>query len=180
MITNKDKSPEVTMRWIDQQYEPYMAAQIHWGPIDVIYKKDANGKLVTLPLPAGKSAGEYRQQVAPGSGAPGMITKEDFQTIVDMEPRAQQRKKDLEKYYEPDMEKENYPNIFFTPEELDTINRIEPDLIKFVNTQRAKFLVNGNVDQEWDSYVQQVKAMGLDELMDLYQKGLDRYNQQQK
>ncbi|MNS36919.1 Lipoprotein LipO precursor [compost metagenome] len=180
VITNKDKSPEVTMRWIDQQYEPYMAAQIHWGPIDVIYKKDANGKLVTLPLPAGKSAGEYRQQVAPGSGAPGMITKEDFQTIVDMEPRAQQRKKDLEKYYEPDMEKENYPSIFFTPEELDTINRIEPDLIKFVNTQRAKFLVNGNVDQEWDSYVQQVKAMGLDELMDLYQKGLDRYNQQQK
>ncbi|GIP21107.1 ABC transporter substrate-binding protein [Paenibacillus sp. J22TS3] len=180
VITKKDKNPEVTMRWIDQQYEPYMAAQIHWGPIDVIYKKDANGKLVTLPLPAGKSAGEYRQQVAPGSGAPGVITKEDFQTIVDMEPRAQQRKKDLEKYYEPDMEKENYPNIFFTPEELDTINRIEPDLIKFVNTQRAKFLVDGNVDQGWDSYVQQVKAMGLDELMDLYQKGLDRYNQQQK
>lgn len=180
VITNKDKNPEVTMRWIDQQYEPYMAAQIHWGPIDVIYKKDANGKLVTLPLPAGKSAGEYRQQVAPGSGAPGMITQEDFQTIVDMEPRAQQRKKDLEKYYEPDMEKENYPSIFFTPEELDTINRIEPDLIKFVNTQRAKFLVDGNVDQGWDSYVQQVKAMGLDELMALYQKGLDRYNQQQK
>lgn len=180
VITKEDSSPEITMRWADEQYEPYMAAQVHWGPIDVIYKKDASGKLVNLPLPEGKSAGEYRQQVAPGLAAPGIITKEDFQTIVDMEPRAQQRKKDLEKYYEPDMEAENYPNIFFTPEELDTINRIEPDLIKFVNTQRAKFLVDGNIDKGWDKYVKQVKDMGLDELMELYQKGLDRYKEAQK
>ncbi|QYR19227.1 ABC transporter substrate-binding protein [Paenibacillus sp. sptzw28] len=176
VITKEDKYPEVTMRWIDQQYEPYMAAQIHWGPIGIIYKKDANGKLVNLPLPAGKSMGEYRQTVAP-NGA-GVITKEDYQTIVDMEPRAQQRKKDLEKYYEPFMEKENYPGIFFDPEELDTINKIEPDLIKFVNTQRAKFIVDGVTDKSWDAYVKQVKEMGLDQLMDIYQKGLDRYNQQ--
>ena len=178
VITKEDKNPEVTMRWIDQQYEPYMAAQIHWGPIGIIYKKDANGKLVNLPLPAGKSMGEYRQQVAP-NGA-GVITKEDYQTIVDMEPRAQQRKKDLEQYYEPFMEKENYPSIFFQPDELDSINKIEPDLLKFVNTQRAKFIVDGVTDEAWDKYVKQVKEMGLDQLMDIYQKGLDRYNQQLK
>lgn len=177
VITKENKSPEVTMRWIDQQYEPYMAAQIHWGPIDVIYEKAANGKLVNLPLPEGKSMGEYRQQVAP-NGA-GVITKEDYQTIVDMEPRAKQRKEDLEKYYEPDMEAENYPSIFFLPEELEVINRIEPELIKYVNTQRAKFLVDGNIDKEWDSYVKQVREMGLDELMDLYQKGLERYKKAQ-
>lgn len=178
VITKADKQPEATMRWIDQQYEPYMAAQIHWGPIGIIYEKDASGKLVNLPLPEGKTMGEYRQQVAP-NGA-GVITKEDYETIVDMEPRAKQRRLDLEKYYEPYMEKENYPSVFFEPDELDTINRIEPDLIKFVNTERAKFIVNGNIDKEWDSYVKQVKAMGLDELMAIYQKGLDRYKQQQQ
>ncbi|WJH35300.1 ABC transporter substrate-binding protein [Paenibacillus sp. CC-CFT747] len=178
VITKANKNPEVTMRWIDQQYEPYMAAQIHWGPIDLVYKKDANGKLVNLPVPGGKSMGEYRQQVAP-NGA-GVITKEDFQGIVEMEPRAKQRKQDLEKVYEPFMEKENYPSLFFLPEELDQINKIEPDLLKFVNTQRAKFLVDGNVDKSWDAYVKQVKDMGLDKLMEIYQKGLDRYKQAQK
>ncbi|WNQ10568.1 ABC transporter substrate-binding protein [Paenibacillus aurantius] len=178
VITKANKNPEVTMRWIDQQYEPYMAAQIHWGPIDLVYKKDANGKLVNLPVPGGKSMGEYRQQVAP-NGA-GVITKEDFQSIVEMEPRAKQRKQDLEKVYEPFMEKENYPSLFFLPEELDQINKIEPDLLKFVNTQRAKFLVDGNVDKSWDAYVKQVKDMGLDKLMEIYQKGLDRYKQAQK
>ncbi|NOU76706.1 extracellular solute-binding protein [Paenibacillus sp. LMG 31458] len=178
VITKANKNPEITMRWFDEQYEPYMAAQIHWGPIGVIYEKDANGKLVNLPLPAGVAMGEYRQKVAPNGV--GVITKKDFQTIVDMEPRAKQRKQDLAKYYEPYMEKENYPTIFFQPDELEKINKIEPDLIKFVNAQRAKFLIDGVTDQTWDNYVKQVKSMGLDEVMAIYQKGLDRYKAAQK
>ena len=103
-----------------------------------------------------------------------------FGKVVDMEPRAQQRKKDLEQYYEPFMEKENYPTIFFEPEELDTINQIEPELIKYVNTQRAKFIVDGVDDKAWDSYVKTVEDMGLGKLMELYQTALDRYNAAQK
>ncbi|XEC93554.1 ABC transporter substrate-binding protein [Paenibacillus tarimensis] len=178
VITEANKYPEITMRWIDQQYEPYMAAQIHWGPIGIIYEKDASGKLVNLPLEEGVSMGEFRQKVAPNGV--GVITIDHFKTIVDMEPRAQQRKIDLENVYEPYMEPENYPSIFFLPDELDRINRIEPELIKYVNTQRAKFIVNGVTDKEWDAYVKTVKDMGLDELMDIYQQGLDRYKAAQK
>ncbi|MET3849044.1 ABC transporter substrate-binding protein [Paenibacillus sp. OAE614] len=180
VITKEDRYPEITMRWIDQQYEPYMAAQIHWGPLDVVFKKDENGKLVNIPLPEGTSAGEFRQKVAPGAGAPGVITAENLGKVVDLEPRAQQRVKDLEKYYDPYMEKENYPSIFFKPEELDTINRIEPELIKYVNTQRGKFIVDGGVDEQWDSYVKTLDKMGLNELMEIYQTGLDRYNENLK
>lgn len=176
VITKENQNPEITIRWIDQQYEPYMAAQIHWGPLDVVFKKDENGKLVNLPIPEGTSAGEFRQKVAPGAGGPGVITIEDLGKVVDLEPRAQQRVKDLEKYYDPYMEEENYPSIFFEPEELDKINRIEPELIKYVNTQRGKFIVDGGVDEQWDSYVKNLDKMGLNELMEIYQKGLDRYN----
>ncbi|WP_336758232.1 ABC transporter substrate-binding protein [Paenibacillus sp. USHLN196] len=176
VITKENQNPEITMRWIDQQYEPNMAAQIHWGPLDIVFKKDENGKLVNLPLPEGTSAGEFRQKVAPGAGGPGVITIEDLGKVVDLEPRAQQRVKDLEKYYDPYMEEENYPSIFFEPEELDKINRIEPELIKYVNTQRGKFIVDGGVNEQWDSYLKNLEKMGLHELMEIYQNGLDRYN----
>ncbi|WDH97752.1 ABC transporter substrate-binding protein [Paenibacillus urinalis] len=176
VITKENQNPEITMRWIDQQYEPYMAAQIHWGPLDVVFEKDENGKLVNLPLPDGTSAGEFRQKVAPGTGGPGVITNEDFGKVVDMEPRAQQRAKDLEKYYDPYMEKENYPSIFFEPEELDNINKIETELIKYVNTERGKFIVDGGIDEQWDRYVETLEKMGLNELMEIYQNALDRYN----
>ncbi|MEE4563942.1 MULTISPECIES: ABC transporter substrate-binding protein [Paenibacillus] len=176
VITNENRYPAMTMRWIDQQYDPYMAAQIHWGPLDFVFKKDEKGKLVNLPLPKGVSAGEFRQKVAPGTGNPGVITFDDFGKVVDMEPRAQKRAEYLEKYYTPYMKKENYPSIFFEPDELDKINRIEPELIKYVNTQRGKFIVDGEVDEKWDSYVKTLEKMGLNELMEIYQKGLDRYN----
>ncbi|PNQ80680.1 ABC transporter substrate-binding protein [Paenibacillus sp. F4] len=176
VITKENRYPAMTMRWIDQQYDPYMAAQIHWGPLDVVFKKDEKGKLVNLPLPEGASAGEFRQKVAPGTGNPGVITFDDFGKVVDMEPRAQKRADYLKKYYTPYMTKENYPSIFFEPDELDKINRIEPELIKYVNTQRGKFIVDGGVDEKWDSYVKTLEKMGLNELMEIYQKGLDRYN----
>ncbi|MNW38208.1 Lipoprotein LipO precursor [compost metagenome] len=176
VITKENRYPAMTMRWIDQQYDPYMAAQIHWGPLDVVFKKDEKGKLVNLPLPKGVSAGEFRQKVAPGTGNPGVITFDDFGKVVDMEPRAQKRADYLDKYYTPYMTKENYPSIFFEPDELDKINRIEPELIKYVNTQRGKFIVDGDVDEKWDSYVKTLEKMGLNELMEIYQKGLDRYN----
>ncbi|WP_348619737.1 ABC transporter substrate-binding protein [Paenibacillus polymyxa] len=176
VITKENRYPAMTMRWIDQQYDPYMAAQIHWGPLDVVFKKDEKGKLVNLPLPKGVSAGEFRQKVAPGTGNPGVITFDDFGKVVDMEPRAQKRAEYLEKYYTPYMKKENYPSIFFEPDELDKINRIEPELVKYVNTQRGKFIVDGEVDEKWDSYVKTLEKMGLNELMEIYQKGLDRYN----
>ncbi|KAF6628226.1 extracellular solute-binding protein [Paenibacillus sp. EKM208P] len=176
VITKENRYPAMTMRWIDQQYAPYIAAQIHWGPLDVVFKKDEKGKLVNLPLPEGASAGEFRQKVAPGTGNPGVITFDDFGKVVDMEPRAQKRADYLEKYYTPYMTKENYPSIFFEPDELDKINRIEPELIKYVNTQRGKFIVDGGVDEKWDSYVKTLEKMGLNELMEIYQKGLDRYN----
>ncbi|AZH29621.1 ABC transporter substrate-binding protein [Paenibacillus sp. M-152] len=176
VITKENRYPAMTMRWIDQQYDPYMAAQIHWGPLDVVFKKDEKGKLVNLPLPKGVSAGEFRQKVAPGTGNPGVITFDDFGKVVDMEPRAQKRADYLKKYYTPYMTKENYPSIFFEPDELDKINRIEPELIKYVNTQRGKFIVDGEVDEKWDSYVKTLEKMGLNELMEIYQKGLDRYN----
>ncbi|AOK92848.1 ABC transporter substrate-binding protein [Paenibacillus polymyxa] len=176
VITKENRYPAMTMRWIDQQYDPYMAAQIHWGPLDVVFKKDEKGKLVNLALPKGVSAGEFRQKVAPGTGNPGVITFDDFGKVVDMEPRAQKRAEYLEKYYTKYMKKENYPSIFFEPDELDKINRIEPELIKYVNTQRGKFIVDGEVDEKWDSYVKTLEKMGLNELMEIYQKGLDRYN----
>ncbi|WP_342435137.1 ABC transporter substrate-binding protein [Paenibacillus sp. FSL H7-0442] len=176
VITKENRYPAMTMRWIDQQYDPYMAAQIHWGPLDVVFKTDEKGKLVNLPLPKGVSAGEFRQKVAPGTGNPGVITFDDFGKVVDMEPRAQKRAEYLEKYYTPYMKKENYASIFFEPDELDKINRIEPELIKYVNTQRGKFIVDGEVDEKWDSYVKTLEKMGLNELMEIYQKGLDRYN----
>lgn len=176
VITSANKNPELTMRWVDELYEPKMSAQINWGPIGEIYEEDANGMLVNKELPAGVAMGELRQKVAPGG--PFVVLKDHFGSVVDMEPRAKERLAILDEYYRPHMVQENYPSIFFSPEELEIINTIEPEIKTFVKQKEAQWLIEGGIEKEWDAYVKQLNDMGLEKLMDVYQKGLDRYNKQ--
>jgi putative aldouronate transport system substrate-binding protein len=172
-ITKANKHPEITMRWADLMYDPYMSAQVIWGPLGIIYEKDPNGMLVNKALPAGTSMGEFRQTVAP-EGL-GVILSDDFGKVVDMEPRAKQRINDLNAVYKSKMEKEWYPSVFFKPEELEQLSTQETDIKNFVNQQRAKWLVDGGIEGEWDGYVAQLQQMGLDQMVKIYQDALDRY-----
>jgi putative aldouronate transport system substrate-binding protein len=161
------------MQWIDLFYEPYVTAQVIWGPVGVIYELDENGQLVNLPLPEGVSMGELRQTVAP-EGV-GVIFNEDFGRVVDMEPRAKQRIEDLSEVYLPYAEDEFYPTVFFTPEELEDLEIIQFDINEYTNLKRAQWLSGGGIEAEWDAYVAQLDAMGLGHMMEIYQAALDRY-----
>lgn len=176
VITSANENPEITMRWVDQLYAPKMSAQVNWGPIGEIYEEDENGMLVNKELPEGVAMGELRQKVAPGG--PFVVLKEHFGTVVDMEPRAKERLEILEKYYKPHMVEENYPQIFFSAEELEKINTIEPEIKEFVKQKEAQWLIEGGIEEEWDEYIEQLEAMGINELMEVYQSGLDRFNKE--
>ncbi|MFA9455307.1 ABC transporter substrate-binding protein [Halalkalibacter sp. AB-rgal2] len=173
VITSANEHPEITMRWVDQIYDPKMSAQISWGPIGIIYEEDENGMLINKELEEGVSMGELRQQVAPNG--PTVVLAEDFGTVVDMEPRAKQRLQDIEDVYAPYLVDENFPQIFFSEEELDRINRLEVDIMDFVDQKQASWLLNGGIEDEWDNYLEQLERMGLNELMEIYQDGLDRF-----
>jgi putative aldouronate transport system substrate-binding protein len=172
-ITRVNKYPEVTMRWVDRLYDPVMSAQVAWGPIGEGLQKNASGVLVSMPDKAGESAGERKQRIAPGG--PRVVLKEDFKAVVAPEPRAAQRQKDLEKTYLPYAEKQSYPLVFFTQEELQQVNEISTELKSLVDEKRAAWIVRGGVEKDWDTYLAQLKSAGLDELMSVYQTAYDRH-----
>jgi putative aldouronate transport system substrate-binding protein len=174
VITKANKNPEVTARWVDQLYDAKTGIQAHWGPIGEVYKEE-NGKLINLPVPAGTTAGEYRIKVAPGG--PTVITKDQFGTLVDMEPRAKQRLDELQKYYFPHQVKENYPLVFLSAAELDRINQIETQVKEYTKQMKAKWLMQGGVEKEWEGYLSQLNKIGLKEMMDIYQKAYDKFKQ---
>jgi putative aldouronate transport system substrate-binding protein len=176
-ITRANEHPEATMRWVDELYEPYMSAQVAWGPIGEVFEKDASGKLQYLPVPEGTTAGERLQKVAPDG--PHVTLREDFETVVAPEERADQRKKDLERVYLPYIEKENYPSVFFTAEELAELTEIETDVLDLADRQRATWIVKGGVETEWDAYVAQLDQIGLKRMVEIYQTALDRYRKGQ-
>jgi putative aldouronate transport system substrate-binding protein len=155
-----------------------MSAQINWGPIGVIYKEDANGQLVNMELPAGTVMGEYRQKVAPGG--PLLILNNDFGKVVDMEARARVRKNDINTIYAPYLWPENYPQVFLSADELTKITRIQVDLDKLVKQKRSGWMLNGGIEKEWDGYLGELKKIGLDDALKIWQAALDRYKAQSK
>ncbi|MER6614119.1 ABC transporter substrate-binding protein [Streptomyces xantholiticus] len=174
-ITRANKYAAATMRWVDQLYAPQMSAQVAWGPIGEVFEKDARGKLRYLPVPEGTTAGELRQKVAPVG--PRVVLREDFEKVVEPEARAKQRQQDLNRVYGPYLEKENYPPVFFTADELAQVTEIETDLLAMVDKQRAEWIVNGGVEKAWDGYVAELDRIGLPRLVEIYQAALDRYRE---
>lgn len=175
-ITRANEHPEATMRWVDRLYEPEMSAQVAWGPIGEGLVEE-NGILVAAPTKDGESAGERRQLIAPGG--PHVVTAEDFKTVVAPEPRASQRLADLEAIYLPHAEPQSYPNVFMTQEELQTLSTTSADIKALVDEKRASWIVRGGVEEEWESYVAELEALGVHDLVATYQGAYDRYLESQ-
>ena len=47
---------------------------------------------------------------------------------------------------------------------------------EYVKQMYAKWISEGGIDEEWDSYLSKLNAMGLEEYLAQYQAALDRYN----
>ena len=55
------------------------------------------------------------------------------------------------------------------------ITQIETDLKPYAEAQKASWIMNGNVEAEWDAYIEHLNQLNLQELLDLKQAGLDTY-----
>lgn len=172
-ITSANKYPAATMRWVDRLYDPVMSAQTSWGPIGVTLEKGPNGLLVQIPAKDGESEGERRQKVAPGG--PKITTAEDFEKVVAPEPRAKERQDMVKEFYEPHKANDKYPPVLMSNEELDRIAQPMTDINTLVKQKLASWVVNGNIDAEWDTFTKQLDSMGLPDIMSVYQEAYDRY-----
>ncbi|QLD11613.1 ABC transporter substrate-binding protein [Microbacterium oleivorans] len=172
-ITRANEYPAATMRWADRLLDPVMSAQSSWGPIGTTLEEDANGVLVQIPVGPGESEGERRQSVAPNG--PRIITAEDFENVVAPEPRAKERQDLVAEYYEPFQANDAYPPVLLSNEELDVVSFANTDINTLVKEKFASWVVNANVDDEWDAYVAQLRDLGIDDVVATYQQAYDRF-----
>ncbi|MFD2672567.1 extracellular solute-binding protein [Marinicrinis sediminis] len=176
VITVENEHPEITAKWLDTMYEPRLAAEARWGPIGVWFEEDENGMLVQKDDI--ENPGEFRQKVALNNGV-GLITGEHFKSVVAPEERAKARIDDMREIFAPQMQDEKFPLLFFTEEELEVIERIKPDVLQYTAQMRAKFLMEGGVDSNWDDFIATIQDMGIEELLEVYQSAYDRYKEAQ-
>lgn len=173
------ENPEVLLAYLDRFYDPYVSAQVNYGPIGIVYEEetDATGMLVQKPIPEGVTSDELRLQNAPF----GIIYLSDYawNNVVNMEPRAKLRVERLEKYVRPYVAANvsPCPNLQFSLDELNVLGNYETNFNDYVRSKLINWLINGGVsDAEWDTFQDEiVSKCKLDEIQKVYQDAYDRY-----
>ncbi|MFK7695237.1 ABC transporter substrate-binding protein [Paenibacillus sp. HJGM_3] len=172
-ITNVNKYPEATIRWVDYFYSSegsklgYLGKSWKW--------LDDSKTKWTFESPAGVNSEEYRGKLTPDVGGQIPLIKEkDFDNKRDNFVNIflnRVTEKELLPYA-----KSAFPDVYFTNEEQKRLNVIKTDIKTYVDQMEAKFIVGQESLDKWDSYVSTIKKMGLDEMLKINQDAYDRWN----
>ena len=190
MIMSKNcKYPEVAVRLLDYLYSTEGTLVATYGPPGDknAWKYDKNGKVQFLykNIPAGKTMTEYCYTLTPGYPIPHYNSKEvsaitaytDTSTTIGKADKAYGDA--VKAMFSSIKPKYVYPKLSFTKEEQKKSASINSGVTTFNNyahEMRFKFVSGGaSLDNNWDSYVAQLKKLGMDETLKIHQQAYNRY-----
>lgn len=75
---------------------------------------------------------------------------------------------------------EYWPSFTFTPEESERLAKLESDIFKYTQYTRVGFISGLMPFHQWEHYTTELKKLGEDELVAIYQAAVDRYYNMQK
>ncbi|MGN7454260.1 extracellular solute-binding protein [Paenibacillus pasadenensis] len=176
-ISKTNPNPEATMRWADYQYGYEGSLLFSQGPENVLWKYSDKATLTKEPLevPGGGSRDDYKGTLTPNYGIlpPGVNLPEnnkglqsDFDAFI-----AEENEKKL-----VPIGKIPFPNVFLTPEEQSEVTAMLSDMNPYVEQMEAKFITGQEPLSGWDKYAAQLKKMGSDRIVEIYQAAYDRWN----
>ena len=150
-----------------------MSIQTFYGPYDVMTEKKSDGSVIAHEPPGEMTYGLWRWGNCPADSAPYACFP-DFEEIIT--PAKQQKDRDVfQKAVEPYLQKEIYPNVMFSLEQMNTLKKIMPDINSYEEMMRAKFISEGNIDEQWDGYLEQLEKLGLSEAMEIFDDAYKKY-----
>ncbi|MFK7694945.1 ABC transporter substrate-binding protein [Paenibacillus sp. HJGM_3] len=176
VITDKNKYPEATVRWMDHLYGEEGSKMFFMGFEGKSYEKTASGDLqYTKEITNNPNGLTFEQALVkyvvwPGGGYPNMVQQKFFKG-AESQPESIQAAEKFKKY----MPNELWPTFNYTAEENTRMAALNADINTYVTEMAAKFVSGKAPFSEWDNYVATLKKMRLDEFMQIYQAAYDRY-----
>lgn len=172
VITDKNKHPAETVRWIDYFYGDEGNLKFFMGWKGDTYEELADGSVQYTSKITASPDGKTLEQVLmqsltwAGGSYPGIVKQKTFKAALPSMIQAAETVK-------PYIPKEVWPSFIYTPEESERITQLLADIDVYVGEMQAKFITGGLAD--WDKYVEQFNKMGLTDFMKIYNVAYERY-----
>ena len=183
-ITTSCKFPHVVARFVDYMVgDPAISIQSNWGAEGYNYKKDDKGVLRTPLDDKGryvaqteyKNFGEARVNSTPCRGSMVVLNEYydkvagyAYDAVQLLENQKVNGKEEIMKEYE------TIPRVLMTTEELSRLAQIQPTISDIVDRYINQWVTGGVTDDNWNSYLEELKAAGVEELVSIYQTAVDR------
>ena len=182
VVTAVAKNPALVCAWLDQMYDPFQSPQNNWGTygedddFDIFeLGENENGEEMLKHAPLG-DASPVEVREAEAVGGPLAILDEYYGVYVTCPDDAQYRLDWIKDYYTPDMNtKYVYPNVFMSQEDTEELSNLQADIQKTINANKSDWIMNGFTDADWDKYLKDLDAYGLQDYLAIFQKYLDEF-----
>ena len=175
VITSANENPEATFRWADACLDDERSLVLARGAFGKNLKKNADGSIEFLPEPEGMSYADFRNKNTPGDAFPWVVLSHWYDKIK-LPPSQEKKMRVAYPLYEPYLEKELFPFMYFLPEQEERLSILATDINSYVDKKRAQWIVGeADIEEEWDDYMSRLDTMGLDELTAIFQSAYDSY-----
>ncbi len=174
LITTACKYPEIAARWADQFYTGEASIQNFWGAIGTSISKNDDGTYSLMDPPEGTSADAWYWDSSLRDFGPKYVSPE-FEKKIKLDPATGDGLKLQLDNLGKDYVTQPFPDVMYTVEEYEEMPTLTTDIESYIKSTRAKWITQGGIDEEWDSYVKQLNDMGLQKLIKIYSDAYDRY-----
>lgn len=183
-ITDKCKYPEVIAALVNYCMDPEISIMLNWGPEGYTYYKGDDGILHfnlddsdNVILQEGyQTFTEQRSNTTPGRGSL-VVLSDYYGTVADYTWDAV----DLLKLQQENGKEEimadieAMPKLVLTLDEQTKVSQIYPQISNIVDAFQMDSILNGTGDANWEKYLSDLEAAGVEELISIYQGAYDRY-----
>ncbi len=173
-ITKFCKYPEVAARWADEFYTGEASIQNFWGGIGTVITKNSDGTYELNNPPEGTGADKWYWDSSLRDFGPKYASPEFEKNIKLSKDSGDGLKLELDSMGK-DYIVDPYPATLFTLDEAQETATFRVDIEKYVQTTTAKWITQGGIDEEWDSYVKQLDSMNVKRLVEVYTDAYNRF-----
>ncbi len=165
----------VTMAYVDQFYDPEVGVELYYGPVGTTLELDADGVYTVLPSKEPDLTQDaWLWKYGMNDLSPVYFSKAFEESIQLGYP---DEKAGLDAVFAPyaEMAEEFPPFLMYTPEEIEELSILKADINSYATETVSNWITNGKINEEWARYQQQLEAMDLSRMMEIYAAAYDRY-----
>lgn len=165
---------EAIMTWLDCHFDPTTSIELFLGPVGTTLYETETGMLDYVATPEGMSYSEFRYGNSPVH-VPCVIREADWGVTIQTMTEDFNKLAVSKEFYRPYADQANLFALW-NSEETDYIANEGLDLKTYCNQMHVKWIVEGGIEEDWDSYCAQLEKLNWEKYLATYENMYNRLN----